>query len=241
MFVLTSLVALALGLFLLVIEIPFAWWLAFDVAFTVLIGFTINLFTRNTNLAVVATACLLGFLVLFLHPTGHGPEPSRRLQCSNHLKQIGLALQWYHDTHGSLPPAYFADSSGKPIHSWRVILLPFIEQEPLYDKYRFDEPWNGPNNRKLHGEILDVYRCPSRPKRQRATDTSYVVVTGPKTMWPGAKSTSLSDSTDGTSNTLMVVEMANSGIHWMEPRDLDMATMPLTINTPHAPLYLQSA
>jgi hypothetical protein len=157
------------------------------------------------------------------------------MQCSNHLKQLALALQNYHDYYHCFPPAYIADQNGKPIHSWRVLILPFLEKKELYSRYRFDEPWDGPNNRKLHREIVGVYCCPSRPRRQSGIETSYVAVVGPETMWPGSKSTSANDISDGTTNTIMVVETTNSGIHWMEPRDLDFATMPTLINSNWGP------
>ncbi len=69
--------------------------------------------------------------------------------CNYCLLNIALALQNYHDDYGSFPPAYIPDKDGKPMHSWRVLLLPYLERRTLYEKYRFDEPWNGPNNRKL--------------------------------------------------------------------------------------------
>jgi hypothetical protein len=75
-------------------------------------------------------------VALLLPSVGHGPEHPRRAQCGNHLKQIGLALQNYHDTYNSFPPAYIADANGKPMHSWRVLILPFMEQKPLYDKFQ---------------------------------------------------------------------------------------------------------
>ncbi len=209
----------------------------FGVAISILVTafFTLHVLTRSLAEAMAVTLGLLvlGFLLLPTH--GGSPGAGRRMQCSNHLKQIGLALQNYHDTYGCFPPAYFADASGKPTHSWRVLLLPFMEQKPLYDKYRFDEPWDGPHNRFLHQEIVTTYACPSRSTRQSKNETSYVAVIGPTTLWPGTQSTRLSDVTDGTSNTLMVVEMANSGIHWMEPRDLDLATMSLAVNSSPGP------
>ena len=152
------------------------------------------------------------------------------MQCSKLLKQIGLGLQNYHDFYGSFPPAHVADAQGKPMHSWRVLILPFMEHKPLYDKYRFDEPWDGPNNSKLHKEIVEVFCCPSRPKQQPRTETSYVAVVGPRTAWPGTKAVQLSDVIDGTSNTILVTEVTNSGIHWMEPRDLHVNQMPMAVN-----------
>src|SRR6476469_182788 len=96
-------------------------------------------FTLVKLLVVIA---IIGVLVALLLPAVQAArEAARRMQCSNHLKQIGLALQNYHDTFGSLPPAYLADSQGKPIHSWRVLILPFLENTTLYDRYSFDEPW----------------------------------------------------------------------------------------------------
>ncbi len=158
---------------------------------------------------------------------------TRRNYCSNNLRQIGIALQNYEDTYGSFPPAYIADANGKPMHSWRVLLLPFLEQENLYKQYRFDEPWDGPNNSllaKMYPE-MHLYRCPSDPDTDPPSGmTSYLAVVGPETVWPGAKAVSLAKIKDGSSNTLLVVESHNSGIHWMEPRDLHTTQMPMAVN-----------
>jgi prepilin-type processing-associated H-X9-DG protein len=158
---------------------------------------------------------------------------SRRSQCKNNLKQIGLALYNYHDKYGSFPPAYVADENGRPIHSWRVLLLPFLEQVPLYNRYRFDEPWDGPHNKKLADTILPIFNCPSGDHGGTGIDstmTNYVVIVGPATAWPENGPTALKDFSDGPPNTLLVVEVANCGIHWMEPRDLHVGQMAPTIN-----------
>lgn len=180
--------------------------------------------------AAVIIMCLLGALLLPTVQTASGC--SRRSQCRHNLKQIGLALQNYHDTYKSFPPAYVADANGKPMHSWRVLLLPFLEQQNLYYRYRFDEPWDGPNNRLLSAEIPHIFRCPSEANSFE-TETSYLAVVGPETIWPGEKAISMGDIGDGTSNTLIVVESHDSGIHWMEPRDFHTLQMPMTINSPH--------
>ncbi|HZL91001.1 MAG TPA: DUF1559 domain-containing protein, partial [Pirellulaceae bacterium] len=156
---------------------------------------------------------------------------ARTVGCRHNLANIGIAMHHYHDDYDSLPPAYIADASGKPMHSWRVLLLPYLAQDALYRKYRFDEPWDGPNNRTLHSAIVDVYCCPEEHARSsRATDTSYVVVVGPRTAFPGSRCVSLADISDGTTNTLLVVEIKSSGIHWMEPRDLHVTQMSPRIN-----------
>ncbi len=180
--------------------------------------------------AVLLTCCVFACLI---PPLGHPPEATWRSRCKYNLKQIGLALHTYHDHYGSFPPAYVADSNGRPMHSWRVLLLPYLDQKPLYNRYRLDEPWDGPSNRKLAGEIMAVYNCPSDVHARNntgSTMTNYVAVVGPETAWPGSRSTAARDFKDGTSATLLIVEVANSGIHWMEPRDLHVLQMAPTIN-----------
>lgn len=86
---------------------------------------------------------------------------ARSLQTSKqHLKQIGLALHNFHSAHRSFPPATIMGPDRKPWHSWRVFLLPYLGQKELYNRYKFDEPWNGPNNKMLIAEMPDVFHDP---------------------------------------------------------------------------------
>ncbi|MBI3865169.1 MAG: DUF1559 domain-containing protein [Planctomycetia bacterium] len=148
----------------------------------------------------------------------------------NNIRNIAIALNNYHSTFGTLPPAYIADANGRPMHSWRVLILPYLDRVDLYARYRFDEPWNGPNNSKLHDVIVDPFCCPEDHGRGKSTSTSYAAIVGPETIWPAPDSMKFDDVTDGLADTLLVVEVANSGIHWMEPRDLDASSMPRKIN-----------
>jgi hypothetical protein len=162
---------------------------------------------------------LVGFLILTLLPPANAfVHAQRRVECKSHLKQLALAMHNYHDKYGSFPPAYIADKNGRPMHIWRVLLLPFLEFGPLYDQYRFDEPWNGPHNRLLAESAPSQFHCPADSGAK--TDTSYLVVVGPKTVFPGASSIKISDIADGTSNTILLVETVESGINWLEPRDM---------------------
>lgn len=176
---------------------------------------------------------VVAVLILVLSPIRTiDPGPTRRGICRNNLRQIGLALHGYHDDYGSFPPAYIADDQGRPMHSWRVLILPYLDERPLYEKYRFDEPWNGPNNAQLASRVPSIYQCPSEI-HQRAEPrpwTSYVAVIGPRTCWPGETPLARDDITDPPDRTLHVLEVRDSGIHWMEPRDLNVAQMALTIN-----------
>lgn len=142
-----------------------------------------------------------------------------------------MAVANYHDAFGCFPPAYIADESGRPIHSWRVLLLPYLDQAELYEDYDFSEPWDGPNNRKLLSRCPRIYIFPGQEDSGQVT-TNYVGVTGPGTFWsPGQAMTYKKlNQADGSSSTIMVVENQGSGILWMEPRDLDFATMSLNVS-----------
>ena len=185
-------------------------------------------YSATRRVSIVGLAFLL--ITPFLLPTWSraGPE-ERKAQCRNHLKQIVLALHAYHDEYGSFPPAYAADEYGRPMHSWRVLILPFFEQRLLYEQYDFNEPWDGPSNSRLADQVLHSFQCLQEPWQMTPT-TSYVAVVGPGTMWPGSEPMNLDECSDDPSNTILVVEIANSDIHWMEPRDLDISEMPLEVN-----------
>ena len=214
-----------LALFLSVFATLGIWWVTQAVLLVLMmIGLC---FRRSRNLA--AAALLIWMVWLLLRPNYNHPESTRRPRCANNLKQIALALHNYHGAHGCFPPAYIADENGRPMHSWRVLILPFLKHGALHAQYDFNEPWDGPGNRKL-GEIpLGVFNCPSE-NREPSTMTAYVAVIGPNTAWPENEPARIKNFDDGTSNTLLVVEVANSGIHWMEPRDLHVTQMAPTIN-----------
>ena len=160
--------------------------------------------------------------------------PAKRSICNNNLKQIGLALQNYADVYGCFPPAYVTDAAGKPIHSWRVLILPFIEQQALYSRYNFNEPWDGPNNSLLAKEMPSVFRCPAN-KANPGTLTDYVAIVGPETIWQANRGATFDEITDGSANTIAVVEAAGLGVNWMEPRDLPFSTVANGINPKQGP------
>src|SRR5262245_51181071 len=89
---------------------------------------------------------------------------SERRQCRHNLTQIAVALHTYHDTWKVFPPVMWTDQTGKPMHSWRVLIWPQIESSPYFSQYNFNEPWDGPKNRKLHGVYAFLWRCPSDRK-----------------------------------------------------------------------------
>jgi len=151
-------------------------------------------------------------------------ESSYRAACAQNLKQIGMALQAYSADHGSFPPAYVADASGKRLHSWRLLILPHLESESLYDRFVLTEPWDGQHNQEPSKVPLTIFQCP-RLRLKNSTTTSYLAVTGQNTVWPGAKGSKLDDLKHGPANTILLVEVADSDVAWAEPRDLDIFAM----------------
>lgn len=192
----------------------------------------LNLFARR-SLGCAVIAFLLITLAMLVLPGINGERRGRRPQCLSQMRQIIAALQAYATNHeGQLPPAYIADENGKPMHSWRVLLLPYLEGQALYERYNFDEPWDGPNNSKLAREIPRIYQCPDEYSRDDTPQpfTSYAVVVGPHTLWPGSEPGSLDRIPDGSAHTLLLVEVHDSAIHWMEPRDLTLDEMNPRVN-----------
>ena len=118
------------------------------------------------------------------------------------------------------------------MHSWRVLILPYIEQQELYKEYRFDEPWDGPNNRQLAHRMPKIYALHGDHKPGR-TITNYLAVVGPNTVWRPGKPMTVKDVKDGVSNTIMIAENRGRDVHWMEPRDLEFDNMDWTINSPN--------
>lgn len=186
---------------------------------------------------IVVIACVLGVLAWLARAVLRAREEARCAACVGHLKQLSLAMHNYAaDFGGHLPPAVTLGPDGRPWHSWRVLILPYLEQSALYRSYRLDEPWDGPTNRTLHGYRIQTFSCPSHPDFAERSRASYVAVTGPATIFPGPDlSTRLDDVPDGLSHTILVVESFTLEPHWMEPRDLDLSTLSPRINDPARP------
>ncbi len=158
-------------------------------------------------------------------PIRQAREAARRSQCANNLKQIGLAMHNYHDVYGTFPPGYSKGPDGKPLLSWRVHILPYLEQKALYDEFHKDEPWDSEHNKTLIARMAAVYICPSGSRSlAKEGRTSYLTPRGPGTVFPGAEAIKLQDVEDGTSNTIFVVDANDAAaVTWTKPEDWDVA------------------
>jgi len=164
-----------------------------------------------------ATVATVGVGIALLLPAVQAArEAARRMQCTNQIKQIVLALHTYHDAHNAFPPLYTVDANGNPLHSWRVLILPFMEQTALYQQIRLNEPWDSPYNRQFHDVRVFGFSCPSNP----TGGCVYAGIAGevfvPATAAGRVTGVGLGAISDGTSNTLAIVEV-REGFNWMDP------------------------
>ncbi len=175
---------------------------------------------RITFLRVLLGLAIVFVLVALLLPATRrgGREAARRTQCKNNLKQIGLALHNYESKYHALPPAYTVDADGKPLHSWRTLILPWVEQQDLYNMIDLSKPWDDPANAEALKTVPYVYRCPSVALPPGFT--SYLGIVGTNACFHPTAPRAFSEMTDGTGNTLMVFEVAQEqAVHWMAPQD----------------------
>jgi len=153
-------------------------------------------------------------------PIEEARAAAMRAASANNLKQIALAMHNYHDARKSFPAAASYDANGKPLLSWRVHILPFLEGQELYKQFHLDEPWDSEHNRKLIDQIPGVYRSPASKLKEKGR-ASYVVVVGKDTVFPGREAIPIKEIKDGTSNTIMAVEVDDEhAVIWTKPDDL---------------------
>ncbi len=141
-----------------------------------------------------------------------------KLRSQNNLKQMALAMHNYHDTYRHLPGPAIYSKDGKPLLSWRVAILPFVEQLELYKQFKLHEPWDSPHNKKLLEKMPKLYE-PVRGQTKQPYTTYYQVFVGPGTAFEAGKKLGLRDFPDGTSNTILIVE-AGEPVPWTKPADL---------------------
>lgn len=148
-------------------------------------------------------------------------EAARRMSCSNNMKQIGLGLRNYEATYGTLPPAFTVDAQGRPMHSWRTLILPFVEEQSLHARIDFSKRWDDPANQAVAETAVAVYSCPST--RLEPTMTTYVGIVDPRGIMSGSTPTQFGQIVDGIANTVMLLETdSGNAVHWMSPDDVDV-------------------
>jgi hypothetical protein len=150
---------------------------------------------------------------------------AQRQKDMNRFKQIALGLHNYHDVFRMFPPhEKYRDEGGKHHLSWRVHILPYVEQHELYKQFKLDEPWDSPHNKKLLALMPDIFRSHA-PKAASTAKvkpgyTTFVAPQGDDTVLGSSKKSRLQDCRDGTSNTVFFVEVKPEfAVPWTAPDD----------------------
>jgi type II secretory pathway pseudopilin PulG len=143
---------------------------------------------------------------------------ARKAQSMNNLKQIALALHNYESVHRTFPPAVVTDADGKPLYSGRVLLLPFLEQDGLYQQFDKSKAWDSPENLPISMRMVPTFIDPAS-KRTEPNRSDYVFVTGTGTIFDGKQAVPITAITDGTSNTLMLIETSTGPANWAAPQE----------------------
>ena len=193
---------------------------------------------ESTGVALATLVGLLGgavvcFSVIFLVvvlvvrvalPAAQQMRVARMHQSSqDNIRRIMVALNKYHDNHGSFPPAYFTDDKGKPMHSWRVMILPELGRNDLYQQYNFDVPWNDTRNVTVTMQMPSEYNSFGADQALGVSTTQICAVVGKETMFPYAKSVSRDQITDPYDTLLSIVEVQGMGFDWTDPtQDYDI-------------------
>ncbi len=187
---------------------------------------------KGTAVFMTALAALGLAASSWLPAIASAREAAARSQCKNNLHDLGVAFHEYDEDHSVLPPHV----EGDPPASWRVGLLPYLDHDALHVEYDFSSPWDSNQNQAIAREYVAEYSCPSIPpnyqNRNRLRFTSYALALGERTFWPADASLNLASATDGSSQTLLLVEACGQEIVWTEPRDIEVSSTPIGINLP---------
>ncbi|REJ64656.1 MAG: DUF1559 domain-containing protein [Planctomycetota bacterium] len=187
-------------------------------------------------LAGVGGLCLVGFVVVgiiaaLLPSLANVRDTQRTIMCEFNLITLNDAIESYVDENGNLPAAYTVDPQGAPACSWRGTLLEKLGFASIYEQIDFGQPWNHAANEGLRDSVVASYRCPSDLTEPQMT--SYAGIVGETlVLRPGGESTTMAVAKkDGAQNTLLLVELRDSDIVWLAPRDLDLTAAKESLNT----------
>jgi len=174
--------------------------------------------TMESDAGIASAGVMVGLL---LPAVQAAREAARRMSASNGLKQIMLAMHNYHAAYNRLPAPAITNDDGEPLLSWRVSLLPFVEEQALYQQFHLDEPWDSPHNLPLSEKLPSVYMDPSAPLPPGYT--VFHAVVGEEIGLRPVDDTGFNDFTDGLANSILIFEASqDAAIPWSKPEDVEI-------------------
>jgi Protein of unknown function (DUF1559) len=182
-----------------------------------------------------------GLLAALLIPAvSSARQAAQRQMASNNLKQIGLAIHNYESTYKRLPAAHGVNYESKPTGNWRIALTPFVERVDVYNRFNANEAWNAPANQSVASDMPACYRSPLAAPDQPPNNTNIFTVQDPNSVMPaGAVYRRFSEIVDGTSNTIVAIELPNHSVPWTQPTDLTIAEAIQLIRSNEKPEMIQ--
>lgn len=189
---------------------------------------------------LASAATLLGLVWLMTPTTSYPKDVAQANACSYHLKGVGIAIHGDAEAHDGLLMETVVRSHEKPPRTWRVELLPYLEQQPLRKQYEDNQTWDAPVNESIAQTPHHPYFCPNnviRTDDRNRSYTAFLACTGSTAFFPTPtagprRQRRFDDIRDGISHTAMLVEACGQNVVWTEPRDLDVDTVPLGVNLP---------
>ncbi len=199
------------------------WGLGGVLAASLYLGLWLTYFVGSTKLRDARIAAVVAATLMIIYalasPLPELRSAARRTSCLNNIRQIVLAMHNYEFVHKTLPPAIELSDQGEPWHSWRLELTSYLDEANLFDRYRKDETWNGPNNVKMNDKLPWAYSCPANKTN---TNTPYKLVTGPRTAFEVGNPLSIAGNHDAPFSVIVLIEDVAHPVPWLKPEDLSV-------------------
>ena len=164
---------------------------------------------------------IIALLLLFVTSAARRRDGRGRTRMLNHFKQIAIALQSYQEVYKRLPPPAIVSKDGRPLLSWRVAILPFIEQSDLYRRFHLDEPWDSPHNKGLLNEQPYLFLLPDQEVQGEDRTVTYIqAFVGPGTPFDPNAECRIMDADVKRDDVRVLVIEAGDPVPWTKPEDI---------------------
>jgi Protein of unknown function (DUF1559) len=170
-------------------------------------------FHRGT-VAMACVGTLIGSAIV-----GCSARPATDSAAKHNMLEIKLALLGYESIWRGFPARAIVDKNGKPLLSWRVAVLPYMEENKLHRQFHLDEPWDSEHNKALIEKIPAAFANPNRPRDGK---TNYLLPVGKGTLFGGEKRLRMKEITDPSETVMFVEADEDRAVIWTKPEDLDV-------------------